>query len=228
MSIAVLQFDAKRAVEQLEDLSNDDLDQIINNDEKFEEILLSLDQSYVKELEVEKENLIAQNKSMAEFNLSKEPELVEGREKLKNLYDDIEKITNIIEEKSQELKQKGGDISLETALALLQTAASEMEEESDSCAQKFLNGEIEIDEFLEQFAVKRKLMHTRLVKADKLSKILQLGDLSLLPSYINAPPVNINPGYFPGIPTSSPSSVPYPTGPLNMPMPSEINYFQNF
>lgn len=232
MSIAILHSDAKRAMEQLADLSNNELDQILNTDEKFAEIIGNLDQSYLKEIENEKENLIAENNSMAEFNLSKEPELVEGREKLNSLYEEVARVQSVVEEKLEELRQKGGDISLETALALLQTAASEMEEESDQCAKKFLDNEIDLENFLEEFQTKRKLMHMRLVKADKLSKILQRGDPVGLggPTYMNAPPVSINSGYFPGvpsIPTSPPGAVPYPTGPLNMPMPPEMNYFQN-
>lgn len=121
---------------------------------------------------------------------------------------------------------------METALALLQTAASEMEEESDQYAGKFLESEVELDEFLDNFLTKRKLMHTRLVKADKLAKILQRGDPSLgigVPNYINAPPVSINKGYFPGLPVSPPTGggVPYPVGPLNMPMPPTMPYYQN-
>lgn len=120
-------------------------------------------------------------------------------------------------------------MSLETALALLQTAASEMEEDSEKIAKKFLDNEVDIDEFLDQFLTKRKLMHLRLVKAEKLSKILQRDPtLSNIPNYVNAPPVSINSSYFPGIPMGhTTASVPYPTGPLNMPMPPGASYFQN-
>lgn len=124
--------------------------------------------------------------------------------------------------------KKTGDMSLETALALLQTAASEMEEESETTAKKYLDNEMEIDEFLDQFLTKRKLMHLRLVKAEKLSKLLQRDPtLSNIPNYVNAPPVNINSSYFPGIPMGGGANVPYPTGPLNMPMPPGASYFQN-
>lgn len=127
------------------------------------------------------------------------------------------------------LGKKTGDMSLETALALLQTAASEMEEESETVAKKFLDNELEIDEFLDQFLTRRKLMHLRLVKAEKLSKLLQRDPtLSNIPNYVNAPPVNVNSSYFPGIPMGHVGgSVPYPTGPLNMPMPPGASYFQN-
>lgn len=128
-------------------------------------------------------------------------------------------------------------MSLETALALLQTAASEIEEESDKTAKKFLDNEVELDDFLEDFLIKRKLMHMRLVKAEKLSKILQRDPTLSNPNYINAPPVNVNTNYFPGLPGNLPTNsppyplapgvVPYPTGPVGMPMPPSMNYFQN-
>lgn len=44
MSIEILQADSKRAVAQLASLTNDELDEIMNNDEKIEEILAQLDQ----------------------------------------------------------------------------------------------------------------------------------------------------------------------------------------
>lgn len=44
MSIEILQADCKRAVAQLSSLSNDELDAIMNNDEKIQEILNELDQ----------------------------------------------------------------------------------------------------------------------------------------------------------------------------------------
>lgn len=118
-------------------------------------------------------------------------------------------------------------MSLETALALLQTAASETEEDSEKLAKKFLENEMDLDDFLDAFLTQRKLMHLRLVKAEKLSKILQRDPtLSNIPNYVNAPPVNVNSSYFPGIPVSQ-NSVPYPMGPLNMPLPPTASYFQN-
>lgn len=79
-------------------------------------------------------------------------------------------------------------MSLETALALLQTAASEMEEESDNVAKAFLDNEKELDQFLDEFLTKRKLMHLRLVKAEKLSKILSQDPLGG-GNYMNAPQI---------------------------------------
>lgn len=122
-------------------------------------------------------------------------------------------------------------MSLETALALLQTAASESEEESEKVANTFLDGEMELEDFLDKFLTTRKLMHLRLVKAEKMSKLISR-DYNSGSNYVNTPPLAINSNYFPGIPsmnnpsTNPNNSVPYPTGPLNMPMPGSMNYFQ--
>ncbi|CAH0549365.1 unnamed protein product [Brassicogethes aeneus] len=227
MSFEMLQQDCKRAVNDLKTLSNSELDEIMNDDEKIGNLFTSLDQCYLTKMEQIKEDTIATNNSMAEYNLSKEPDLVEGRERIQRVSEEGEQLTKRVKEKSDELRTKTGDMSLETALALLQTAASEMEEESDKIARKFLDSEVELDDYLDQFLLKRKIMHLRLVKAEKLSKILTGG----VSNYVNAPPLNINSAYFPGVPTNNPpypigNSVPYPTGPLNMPMPG-MNYFQN-
>lgn len=47
MSIEILHSDCKRAVSQLGNLSNEELDEIINNEEKIEEILGGLDQVFI-------------------------------------------------------------------------------------------------------------------------------------------------------------------------------------
>ncbi|XP_063930188.1 vacuolar protein sorting-associated protein 37B [Zophobas morio] len=222
MNSPLLHADCKRAVHDLTNLSNDELDKIMNDDEQIENILAGLDQSYLKEIESKKEKLLSDNSTLAEDNLSREPELVEGREKLQQLSEEAEELSKKVEEKVKQLKGKTGDMSLETSLALLQTAASEMEEETDKLVKKFLDNEVELESFLEEFLSKRKIVHLRLIKAEKLSKILSR-DPSL-DTYMNAPPVNINTNYFPGVP--APQGVPYPIGPIGMPMPG-MNYFQN-
>lgn len=68
---------------------------------------------------------------------------------------------------------------------------------------------MEVDEFLEQFLSRRKIMHTRKVKVDKMRELMRRPVQS-----------SVNPGYplaglYPGV---SPS-VPYPTGRISMPMP---------
>lgn len=100
---------------------------------------------------------------------------------------------------------KSGSMSQDTALALLQTAAAESEEESENIVKQFMENEINVDTFLDSFQAARKTMHLRKLKADKMAELMRSS--------------GPNPGAFghPGYPVSG--SVPYPTGPMAMPMP---------
>lgn len=114
------------------------------------------------------------------------------------------------------LESKSAGVSPDTTQALLQTAAAESEEQSESIAQEFLSGKIGVDKFLEDFKPVRKNMHIRKFKAEKMADLLRSGIQS---SYGNglAKPYLPYPSYGPpqGVP-----SMPYPVGPLNMPMPA--------
>lgn len=106
--------------------------------------------------------------------------------------------------------EKSGSISLDTALALLQTAAAKSEEDSENIAEQFISKEIDIDAFLEQFAASRKVMHLRKVKADKMKELITQRNSNSTNSYMP----NVN-----NVPV-------YPVGPINMPMPGfRNNYF---
>lgn len=69
-------------------------------------------------------------------------------------------------------------------------------------------GDLEVDEFLDQFLTRRKIMHMRKVKVDKMKELIKKPSHSMSPGY----PIASN---YPGV---SPS-VPYPTGLVSMPMP---------
>lgn len=195
--------DVPAALGLLAHLSNDELKDILNDDGKFEDIVKDIKQ--FKELETEKEMFMARNRSLAEFNLSKQPELEKGKQVLRELSEKGHQLCSSVKEKLNEMRDKSGTMTANTALDLLQAAAAEIEEESEKVAEKFLAGDIEVDEFLEQFLSRRKLMHLRKVKVDKFRDIIRK-------SSHTSPYCTSN---FPGIAPS----IPYPTGPVSMPMP---------
>nr|XP_022905484.1 vacuolar protein sorting-associated protein 37B [Onthophagus taurus] len=228
MAFVALQTDCKKIISNLKYLNNDELDQILNDNSKTEALLHSLDQTYLKDISLEKETIIEQNRVLAEGNLAKEPQLVEGRQYVEKLSADGEELSNRVKEKYNQMRQQSGDVSLETALALLQTAASELEEDSENTTQSFLNGDIDLEQFLDQFLTKRKLLHLRQLKAEKMIKIISRDPLGGS-NYANTPPMAINTNYFPGIPQNlNPNSVPYPTGGFYMPMPHSNFYPNNY
>ncbi|KAJ4426621.1 vacuolar protein sorting-associated protein 37B [Periplaneta americana] len=203
-------------------LSAEELKELLNDDSKFDDMMKDIKQ--IKDLEAEKEMIMASNRSLAEFNLTKEPQLAEGKERLHELSETGAALCHSIEGKVSKIKQHSGDLTLETTLALLQTAAAESEEESDAIAEKFLDGELDLESFLEQFTARRKKMHLRRVKADKMAEILtrqrnmphqnsipaaQGFTHHTAPSQLPLPPVV----------GQTPYSVPYPIAGMYMPMP---------
>ncbi|XP_059487416.1 vacuolar protein sorting-associated protein 37B-like isoform X1 [Neocloeon triangulifer] len=185
-------------------LNVDELKDIVNNDGKFEDLLKDLKQN--KSHESEKELLLASNRSLADFNLTYEPKLREGKERFLKLSERAQELCQSVQAKSAELAQKSGNMSLDSALDILKAAAAESEEESDALAEQYMSSEIELDPFIDQFLVQRKQMHLRRVKADKMAEIL-------------ASPLESNP---PPIPARLPyplQSTPYPVSNNNMPYP---------
>ncbi|XP_011304192.1 vacuolar protein sorting-associated protein 37B-like [Fopius arisanus] len=73
----------KAALSTLNHLSNTDLREILNDDGRFEEVVNDIKQ--FKELESEEEVLIAGNRSLAEVNLEKQPQLEENKKALQEL-----------------------------------------------------------------------------------------------------------------------------------------------
>ncbi|XP_011315061.1 vacuolar protein sorting-associated protein 37B-like [Fopius arisanus] len=76
-------MDILAPLSMLNHLSNTDLGEILNDDGRFEEVVNDIKQ--FKELESEKEVLIAGNRSLAEVNLAKQPQLEENKKSLHEL-----------------------------------------------------------------------------------------------------------------------------------------------
>lgn len=217
--------DYPAAVGIVSHLNSDELKEMLNDETKFEELMKDIKQ--FKDLETEKEMIMASNRSLAEFNLAKEPQLEEGKQRLQELSTKGEALCQSVESKIAELRSKTADLSLDTTLALLQTSAAESEEESEAIAEKFLEGDLEIEGFLEQFSVRRRLMHLRRVKADKMSELLAERSRSpnIQPrSSMSSPQVSHlnSASYYPLPPVAG--STPYPVGGMNMPMPMPGSY----
>lgn len=218
----------------LQHLSNDELKRLLNEDQELDEMVKDLEQ--VKNIEAERVMLLASNKNLAEFNLNREPSMLETRQQLAHMYSEALELKKEVEEKKQKLEEKGRQVSLDTTLAILQTSAAQSEEETEEMADKLLNRDIPVEEFIEKYLEKRKIAHLRKVKAEKMAELLaqkrnqsinmfssshyQAGNRSSRPP--PAPPFYPNPPmaqplYGPGVMTPPLYGVP-PA--MRMPMPS--------
>ncbi|XP_310262.6 vacuolar protein sorting-associated protein 37B [Anopheles gambiae] len=215
----------QQAVQSLQTLSSDELRQLLEDDEKLDERV----NEAVQPLESSKDLIIGENRSLAETNLNFEPKMVELRSRVQELAEECRTLGESVKEKSTQLASKSEKNNAETVLALLQTAAAESEEESEKIVKQLLDSELTVDAYVEQFMSIRKLMHSRKLKAEKMTELLrsnrhtsQRFDAGYGPSSMPYPASEpARPGSFyvpPGMAAPS-TAVPYPVGPSSMPMP---------
>lgn len=193
--------DLSTALSVLQPYNSDELKKLLNEDGQLDDMIKDL--QLVKNLEVEKEMLMVSNKSLAEFNLSREPRLRSARQRLIDSYKHASQDFAEVEEKKQQLDDLSRQVSLDTTLAILQTSAAQTEEETEKIAEKFLEGSIDVESFLEDFLPQRKLAHLRRVKVDKLSELL-------IRNRTQPPPPTVAPSW----------SSPYGLPTMQMPLPS--------
>uniref|UniRef100_A0A1A9VAE1 VPS37 C-terminal domain-containing protein n=1 Tax=Glossina austeni TaxID=7395 RepID=A0A1A9VAE1_GLOAU len=206
-------------------LTTEELRLLLNDDEKLEEKV----DEVLENLKAQKDSLFEENREKAERNIEKEPEIIELKGKLAELTEKGKRSCEAVQEKLAAIKDKdkSGNISQETALALLQTAAAESEEASENLVKKFTDNELTVDSFLEEFLNARKIMHLRKLKAEKMQELMRRQALgtsnptSRGVGYGNVPASNF---YLPPHPpTQFGGGTPYPLGPM-MPMPPPRPY----
>jgi len=182
------------ALATLQNLSDEEIRHLIDDDTHFENYILNLAQ--VKQWDNEKDLMMASNKSLAEYNLTYESKLKEGKTGLMELYEKARSLTDELETKRAQLESLSSRTSLDTTYALLQTASAEAEEESETITEQFLSGGMETEAFISKFVAQRTNAHLRRLKSEKMGELVS--------SQRNRPSFN----------------APYPTGPgMPMPMP---------
>ncbi|KAM9278567.1 vacuolar protein sorting-associated protein 37C isoform 1-T4 [Morus bassanus] len=194
-----------RTVEELQELQE--------NAEEIER--LALESQEVQELQLEREMALAANRSLAEQNLKFQAPLEMGRTDLSNRYEELQKLAERCKEQKTKLEKFSAAMHPQTLLDLLQVESQKIEEESEKMAEKFLEGEVPLETFLEQFSVMRKLSHLRRVRVEKLQEILRKSEASQEPGRDSQqqppPPV-------PG-PADLPKPQPFPSGAPSFPLP---------
>lgn len=127
----------------------------------------------MESLECERDSLIASNKSLAEYNLSREPTYRQTRQQLIDGHNELKAIKEEIDKKKSRLSELSRQTSIDTTLALMQTSAAQAEEESEDIATAFLAQEMTFDSFIKDFIEKRKLSHLRRIKTEKMIECIR-------------------------------------------------------
>ncbi|EDV94790.1 vacuolar protein sorting-associated protein 37B [Drosophila grimshawi] len=195
-------------------MNSDQLKELLNDDDKLDNKV----DEVLESLKTQKVRFFEENRSRAEKNIEKEPQVIELRAKLAELTEEGRTSCAAVQDLLAQIKEKSGGISQETALALLQTAASESEEQTEECVKRFNDNELNVEAFLDEFLASRRTMHLRKLKAEKMQELIRKQNAPQRPGTAGGGVAYGNiPNFYPG--ASSGGGVPYPMmGPL-MPMP---------
>ncbi|NXY24338.1 VP37C protein, partial [Atrichornis clamosus] len=194
-----------RTVEELRELQEDS--------QEIER--LALESQEVQELQLEREMALASNRSLAEQNLKFQAPLESGRSDLSKKYQELQELAGRCREQKEKLEKFSAALQPQTLLDLLQVESQKIEEESEQMAEKFLEGEVSLEIFLEQFSGMRKLSHLRRVRVEKLQEIVRKSEGSQeRVRDSQPPPPPPAPPHAPTDPTK-----PFPSGPPAFPLP---------
>ncbi|XP_063271963.1 vacuolar protein sorting-associated protein 37B [Prinia subflava] len=162
-------LDARR----LEALSLQELSALLDDEERLQDMAREMEEA--QNVQHSKDMTLASNRSLAEGNLLYQPKLESLKSNLTEKYQELQVLFEAYQIKKTKLDRQSSNASLETLLALLQTEGAKIEEDTENMAEKFLDGEIPLDSFIDEYQSKRKLAHLRRVKIEKLQEMVLKG-----------------------------------------------------
>ncbi|KAJ7344233.1 hypothetical protein JRQ81_000183 [Phrynocephalus forsythii] len=171
-------------METFRDMTLEELKKLQENTEEIER--LALESNEIQNIQLEREMALATNRSLAERNLKFQEPLENGRAKLSDKYQDLQKLMEQCQEQKAKLEKFSVAMQPSALLDLLQVEGQRIEEESEVMVEKFLEGDVPLETFLEQFSSMRKLCHHRRVKVEKLQEVLRKPPPSQEPASSNA------------------------------------------
>ncbi|XP_008301030.1 vacuolar protein sorting-associated protein 37C [Stegastes partitus] len=158
-------------MEKLQDLSQSELQELLDNPERVESMALESDE--IQNIQLEREMALASNRSLAEQNLDMKPRLETQKEVLVERYSQLEAVRETYRQHCSLRDGMVGQVSPEALFSRLQTEGGKTEAESEALADEFLEGCLPLDSFLDRFLSLRSLAHKRRVRIEKLQEILR-------------------------------------------------------
>lgn len=173
-------------METLKDKTLEELEEMQNDPEAIDR--LAQESPEVQDLQLEREMALATNRSLAEQNLEFQGPLEISRSNLSDKYQELRKLVERCQEQKAKLEKFSSALQPGTLLDLLQIEGMKIEEESETMAEKFLEGEVPLETFLENFSAMRMLSHLRRVRVEKLQEVVRKPSASQEPAG-DAPPL---------------------------------------
>nr|XP_048704114.1 vacuolar protein sorting-associated protein 37A isoform X2 [Caretta caretta] len=164
--------DVPDAFPELSELSIPQLTDMNEQEDILLEQFVNLPQ--LKQIIVDKDDLVKSIEELAKKNLLLEPSLEAKRQTVLDKYEHLTQMKATFEKKMQRQHELSESCSPSALQARLKVAAHEAEEESDTIAEDFLEGKMEIDDFLSSFMEKRTICHCRRAKEEKLQQAITM------------------------------------------------------
>ncbi|WKY12249.1 hypothetical protein Q1695_003658 [Nippostrongylus brasiliensis] len=170
-SDALVDVCVNSAMGNVRTMTVDQLNELLYNESRFDALIDNLPQ--IRSLPTEREAGLAQNKSLAEWNLAQEPKLNQLRLQVKTLHGQATALRTEVEELKAKLDEVSSGKSIDTTSNLLQVAAQEADDDAENTTKSFLAGTIPAEQFLKDLLEKKTLAHLRKIKSDRLIAILR-------------------------------------------------------
>ncbi|KAM6155493.1 vacuolar protein sorting-associated protein 37B [Rhynchocyon petersi] len=149
------------------------LHELLEDEGQLAEMVQKMEET--QNVQLNKEMTLTSNRSLAEGNLLYQPQLDSLKASLTQKYQELQVLFEAYQIKKTKLDRQSSNASLETLLALLQAEGAKIEEDTENMAEKFLDGELPLDSFVDVYQSKRKLAHMRRVKIEKLQEMVLKG-----------------------------------------------------
>ncbi|XP_045698876.1 vacuolar protein sorting-associated protein 37B isoform X2 [Phyllostomus hastatus] len=146
------------------------LNDLLEDEGQLAEMVQKMEET--QNVQLSKEMTLASNRSLAEGNLLFQPQLDERKARLTQKYQELQVLFEAYQLKKAKLDSQPSSASLETLLALLQAEGAKIEEDTENMAEKFLDGELALDAFIDVYQSQRRLAHVRRVKIEKLQEMV--------------------------------------------------------
>lgn len=152
------------------ELSTEELRELLQDEAKMELIIRT--NHKVQELQVDRDDLLTSNRGLAELSLAQRPHLDSGKLQLSHKYRELSNLATSCWEKQRQLEARGHrGRGLQSAQNRLQEEVSRAEEQSEELLEKFMDGALALDDFLDSFQRSRRTYHVRRAQAEKLQEL---------------------------------------------------------
>ncbi|XP_051903577.1 vacuolar protein sorting-associated protein 37D-like [Hippocampus zosterae] len=152
-------------------LSTGELRELLQSDDKMEQII-GLNEKF-QELQIDREMMMASNRSLADDSLARRPCLNNGRLQLAEKYRELSNVATTCWEKQSQLGARVQKPSLQSAQNLLQEEVARAEENSEELLDTFMEGNMSLEDFLDSFQRSRTTYHVRRAQAEKMQDLIK-------------------------------------------------------